>query len=596
MYEITHKLYDSRETHGKGYLQYLFATCFMLAVFFVSGIQVNAASNTMDTATPCALGQTISNSFTNTSSLDTHFYKITLPESGRLNFSMNTDGIKETVVEFYTSQSDKSWSRSIKYDSTSKKGGYSRYQDLVAGDYYFLVKECRYSSRSDDYYTGTYSFTFTFEPANETFGESQTVTYNELALARPVAVDGTTYNGQLADNDLIDYYTFSLPSSGRLTINHVIYCERQNLIVYDSDGEEVWSFDSNWNDTSHMGTTVESKELASGTYYLVVKRVSWYSSTGKYNVHFQYEPVVETYPEGKGGVNNTIATASPLQFNQTVSGHLAINDDCDYYRLEVPSKRNLNIQLVSSDMKCVRVTVFDVNGSEVYTKKEYRNFQTGMISLNNSEAAVSAGTYYVYVGPEPYEYSKGSYTLTVGTYAPVTAISLNTTKVTLKKGEKFNLVATVAPADATNPACEWSSNNNTVVKVSGGIVTALKAGVATITVTSKESDKITATCKVIVVPSAPKLKKVKRSKSSYSSSRYLNATYKTDTSVDGCQIVICKNKKFKKGCKRTNVISTNFSTTKVKKGTYYVKVRAFIKVDGKRIFGPYSNVKKIKIK
>ena len=85
---------------------------------------------------------------------------------------------------------------------------------------------------------------------------------------------------------------------------------------------------------------------------------------------------------------------------------------------------------------------------------------------------------------------------------PVTGVSLNTTSLSLKVGEKVTLTATVSPSSATDKSVTWSSNNTTVATVSSsGVVTAIKAGSATITVKTSDGGK-TATCSVTVKASS----------------------------------------------------------------------------------------------
>ena len=80
----------------------------------------------------------------------------------------------------------------------------------------------------------------------------------------------------------------------------------------------------------------------------------------------------------------------------------------------------------------------------------------------------------------------------------VTGVSLNKTSTSLTVGATETLTATVAPANATNQAVTWSSNNTAVASVDqNGKVTAVAAGTATITVTTQDGNK-TATCIVTV--------------------------------------------------------------------------------------------------
>ena len=80
----------------------------------------------------------------------------------------------------------------------------------------------------------------------------------------------------------------------------------------------------------------------------------------------------------------------------------------------------------------------------------------------------------------------------------VTEVSLDKTELTLTEGETETLTATVKPDNADNKKVTWSSDKTDVATVDGaGRVTAVKAGEATVTVTTEDGGK-TATCKVTV--------------------------------------------------------------------------------------------------
>ena len=80
----------------------------------------------------------------------------------------------------------------------------------------------------------------------------------------------------------------------------------------------------------------------------------------------------------------------------------------------------------------------------------------------------------------------------------VTGVSVSPTTLSINKGGTSTLTATVSPGDATNKNVNWTSNNTGVATVStSGVVTAVAAGTATITVTTVDGGK-TATCAVTV--------------------------------------------------------------------------------------------------
>lgn len=78
----------------------------------------------------------------------------------------------------------------------------------------------------------------------------------------------------------------------------------------------------------------------------------------------------------------------------------------------------------------------------------------------------------------------------------VTGVTVNET-ASVQAGLSTTLTATVAPDNATNKKVTWSSSDETVATVSGGKVTGVKAGTATITVTT-EDGSFTDTCAVTV--------------------------------------------------------------------------------------------------
>lgn len=65
---------------------------------------------------------------------------------------------------------------------------------------------------------------------------------------------------------------------------------------------------------------------------------------------------------------------------------------------------------------------------------------------------------------------------------PVTGVSLNASSGELEVGGSITLVATITPTDATNKAVTWESSAPAVASVSDGVVSALTAGSAVITV------------------------------------------------------------------------------------------------------------------
>ena len=80
----------------------------------------------------------------------------------------------------------------------------------------------------------------------------------------------------------------------------------------------------------------------------------------------------------------------------------------------------------------------------------------------------------------------------------VDSVCLNYGYLSLEKGDRRDLSATVCPANATNKSISWSSSNPSVATVSGGTVRAVEVGSATITARAQDGSGEYDTCYVSV--------------------------------------------------------------------------------------------------
>ena len=116
--------------------------------------------------------------------------------------------------------------------------------------------------------------------------------------------------------------------------------------------------------------------------------------------------------------------------------------------------------------------------------------------VNGVVTAVKSGTATITVTTEDGGYTD---TCTVTVTIPATGVTLDTTTEKMTVGDEVTLEATVAPENATNKNVTWTSSDETVAIVANGVVTAVGAGTATITVTTEDGG-FTAECTVTVEP------------------------------------------------------------------------------------------------
>lgn len=155
------------------------------------------------------------------------------------------------------------------------------------------------------------------------------------------------------------------------------------------------------------------------------------------------------------------------------------------------------------------------------------------------------------------------------------------------KNKSYQLTATTTPT-GVKANVNWSSSNNAVATIdaSSGNLTIKGTGTAIITAKADDSAKATVTVTVKSVDkTAPKNVKV-------------NSVKVDSVTLSWNALTAVSNKgKFTKVSTVKNAKKTTFIDKKVSsKKMYYYKVRAYKTVKGKKIYGAYSVVKKVKCK
>ena len=97
-------------------------------------------------------------------------------------------------------------------------------------------------------------------------------------------------------------------------------------------------------------------------------------------------------------------------------------------------------------------------------------------------------------------------TTTTTTAIPVTGVTLDKSTLSLEVGATGNLVATIAPSNASYKAVSFTSSDDAIATVDDdGLVTAVKAGTADITVESLMDGSKTAVCTLTVTEPEPEV-------------------------------------------------------------------------------------------
>ncbi|MBR3040652.1 MAG: Ig-like domain-containing protein [Lachnospiraceae bacterium] len=128
------------------------------------------------------------------------------------------------------------------------------------------------------------------------------------------------------------------------------------------------------------------------------------------------------------------------------------------------------------------------------------------VKLQDTVAWVDSSTKTAYqevaktdvVDPTPKQAKITSEKKALSAEGTVNGITLTPASMELKVGETGTISATVDASEEASKDVEWSSSDESVATVSGGVVTAVKEGTAVITCKSKEDDTKSATCSITV--------------------------------------------------------------------------------------------------
>ncbi|MBR1628362.1 MAG: fibronectin type III domain-containing protein [Lachnospiraceae bacterium] len=209
-----------------------------------------------------------------------YFYRFTLSQSGRVTMSAKAQ-MNYITFKIYDAKGGELWSTTPHWNDTTKLLSSKENVDLTKGTYYF------YASRSDIGYgwedTGNFSFQLAYTNALESFAEEGGEN-NTIDTASSIALD-KSYKGQIALNDIEDFYKFTMSSSGRIVLNSTVWMNYISFRIYDTNGNEQWSMRPHWNDTSRKSTVNETIDLTRGTYYFYASRTDvgyGWEDTGNY--------------------------------------------------------------------------------------------------------------------------------------------------------------------------------------------------------------------------------------------------------------------------------------------------------------------------
>lgn len=202
--------------------------------------------------------------------------------------------------------------------------------------------------------------------------------------------------------------------------------------------------------------------------------------------------IVKAYVDGSSiavSSSNTVSFAgsNSATILAAIHGHVHCFKAAKLNAIANGTGTEYNVWRVATPNMCfARNNEYGTNGNT-----EYYGIEFGETTTYNKTANSAEDTAFVINVINPSEQKLYSYCYGAGydreifwgtVAVPVTGVSLNASSGELEVGGSVTLVAAVTPADATNKAVTWESSSPAVASVSDGVVSALTAGSAIITV------------------------------------------------------------------------------------------------------------------
>ena len=564
--------------------------CCLLIMLLCSGALAADAGNLITGATSITVNKDYTDSISSMDDVD--YFKFTLSAPGPVSITFSHDYVNESNTRWgikIVNENDKEMilrtfrPNALSAITTCNLG-------LPAGTFYVRI------SRDPSYYAycnASYTFRVNYTASN--YWESE-FNDNISSQGDPIQLN-KEYSGVITNMDDIDYYTFSLNSAGyvSITFSHAYRDEsntRWTVSILNSNAGEMLSRDFTPNTLKPVTTCCLG--LPAGSYYLKISRdTSWYAYSDaeyKFTLNKTTSSVWETESN-----DNVAYRSDPIKLNTNYHGAITNMDDTDYYQFTVATTGTYHFIFSHpyADISYSRwaVAVLNDNLGEISKFTYYPN-ATAKVT---NDVYLSKGSYYLKITRDTgwYVFVDSTYTFMVKTGAGIP----DPDKIDLSKAKVTGLKDQVYSGKAFKPEPTVKLSGKTLVKGKDYTLSYKNnknIGKATVTVAGKGEYTGSVEKSFDILPKAVALSSVKTA-----GKKALTVQWKKGTKVTGYQVEYSLKADFS-GAKSVTIAkasTTKYTIEKLKGGKkYYVRVRAFAKVNGKKYYSEWSEAKSRKTK
>lgn len=569
------------------------------------------SNDTYDTANTAVSGTTYSGDIRTYSDVD--YFKTSLSANGYINVKLTHPVVsgQETTNMFVLSvirKVDKDQYTEVY--TTKIRGGDTSISTpnlgLPKGEYYIKIAGTGNTTGtllSGTSYPVNYDVCIKVKTASDREVES-----NDSAATANTVKNGKTYYGSTSSSSDKDYYKIKMSKAGYLQIkfghkNSQSTASCYNVVLYNKDNSEIYKFTNTGTETSYTSCKLG---LDAGEYYVCVSQASTLY-TGDYTICLTQKAASGWETENNGDW----ASADNIQVGKAVKGVITgYSSDEDYYRFTLTKAQYINFSLAHEKIndagRCWYVTLYNANAKRGYQDYDHIYSYAGSTYTESSAVKLSRGTYYLKVQAFAKNAVDKEYTLCVN------KIGNKKTSVTSVKSTAYNKLKVswkVVPAAASYQVYRSTKKDGDYQNIK----TIDSVGTSSWTDSSVKTGKTYYyKIKVVVktqngnqtsgfsnVKSAKAVPAKTTLKAKASNAKNVKLTWSKVKGANGYEIYRSNSKdgKYQKVKTISKGGTTSYKDGKLKKSTtYYYKIRAYRKVDRKKVYGSYSSVVSVKTK
>lgn len=569
------------------------------------------SNDTYDTANTAVSGTTYSGDIRTYSDVD--YFKTSLSANGYINVKLTHPVVsgQETTNMFVLSvirKVDKDQYTEVY--TTKIRGGDTSISTpnlgLPKGEYY--IKIAGTGNTTGTLLSGTsYPVNYDVCIKVKTAGDREVESNDSAATANTVK-NGKTYYGSTSSSSDKDYYKIKMSKAGYLQIkfghkNSQSTASCYNVVLYNKDNSEIYKFTNTGTETSYTSCKLG---LDAGEYYVCVSQASTLY-TGDYTICLIQKAVSGWETENNGDW----ASADNIQVGKAVKGVITgYSSDEDYYRFTLTKAQYINFSLAHEKIndagRSWYVTLYNANTKRGYQDYDHIYSYAGSTYTESSAVKLSRGTYYLKVQAFAKNAVDKEYTICVN------KIGNKKTSVTSVKSTAYNKLKVswkVVPAAASYQVYRSTKKDGDYQNIK----TIDSVGTSSWTDSSVKTGKTYYyKIKVVVktqngnqtsgfsnVKSAKAVPAKTTLKAKASNAKNVKLTWSKVKGANGYEIYRSNRKdgKYQKVKTISKGGTTSYKDGKLKKSTtYYYKIRAYRKVDRKKVYGSYSSVVSVKTK